>query len=271
MLRYFISKEFLITLAGLAGLGLFLYLAVFFWILPAYTRHGDGLLVPDVSEMPVQEAMQVLKKAGLRPVQNDSIFIEDLPAGVVIKQYPLPYARVKPKRSISLTINKSEPPMVTMPNLVEPSISIYHARNKLENWNLAVGKVTRVPDLASGVVLRALYGGKDIKPGTRIPQGSKIDLIVGAGPGSKIAVPDLEGYSYEDALAVLKQMGLQVGFVQYVPGGPDNMQGMVFGQTPTARFGDSIALGQYIDLRVYGTEPEAQEGIIIEEVEDDGN
>lgn len=270
MLRYFISREFFLTLLGLAGLGVFLYIAIFFWFLPAYTRHGEGLLVPDVSELAEAEALEALEDAGLRPLTTDSIYMEDLPPGVVIKQYPLPYSRVKPKRTVSLTVNKREPPMVPMPNLTEPSMSIYHATMKLQNWNLSPGKVTRVPDIAQDIVLKATYQGKEIAPGTRIPQGSKIDLVVANGSGGRVPIPDLRGATYEEALDILEAANLQLGAISFEPNGPPERRGQVYEQRPQPGFGDSIAQGQYIDLRIYGEEPTTQEGIIIEEVEEGG-
>ncbi|RMG65424.1 MAG: PASTA domain-containing protein [Bacteroidetes bacterium] len=270
MLRYFISREFFLTLLALVGLGGLLYVAVFFWFLPAYTRHGEGLLVPDVSEMAEQTALDVLEEAGLRPLIADSIYMEDLPPGVIIKQYPLPYSRVKPKRTVSLTVNKREPPMVPMPNLTEPSMSIYHATMKLQNWNLSPGKVTRVPDIAQDIVLEALYEGKKIEPGTRIPQGSKIDLVVANGSGYRVPIPDLRGATYEEALAILEAANLQLGAISFDPSAPEDVHGQVFDQRPRPGLGDSISQGQYIDLRIYGPEPTTNEGIIIEEVEDGG-
>ena len=268
MLRYFISREFLFTLIGLFLVGVVVYLAIFFWILPAYTRHGDGLLVPDVNELSVTEAEAELREKGLRPVRADSLFMDHLPPGVVIKQYPLPFTRVKPKRTIALTINKSEPPMVEMPNLIEPSISLYQAKARLEVWKLGVGSVTRVPDIAENVVLRASYEGKEIQAGTKIPQGSKIDLIVGTMKNaSRVLIPDLAGYTYEDALSILRGMGLGLGSVLYNASGPEDAIGRVYSQNPKADFGDSIRVGSAIDIYVYGTEPEANEGIIVEEVE----
>lgn len=267
MLRYFISREFLFTLIGLFLVGVLVYIGIFFWILPAYTRHGDGLLVPDVNEMSIAEAEAELNKKGLRPVRADSLFIEHLPPGVVIKQYPGPFTRVKPKRTIALTINKSEPPMVVMPNLIEPSISLYQAKSQLEVWKLGVGSVTRVPDIAENVVLRANYNGRDIKPGTKIPQGSKIDLIVGTMKNaSRVQIPDLSGYTYDDAISILRGLGLGLGSVLYNANGPEEAMGRIYSQNPKADFGDSIRVGSAIDIYVYGTEPEANEGIIVEEV-----
>ncbi|MDX2248219.1 MAG: PASTA domain-containing protein [Bacteroidia bacterium] len=269
MFKYFISREFLMTLLGLTGLGILVYMLIFFWILPSYTRHGDGLLVPDVNTLSVEEAEKILEDAGLRPEIIDSIFQDQLPGRTVLKQYPAPYSRVKPNRTISLTINKSEPPMVTMPEIVD--MSLYQAKARLEIWKLGVGKVTRIPDIAENVVLKVSYKGSPIQPGAAIPQGSKIDLVVGQGLGySNVQIPDLIGYSYEDALNILSDMGLGLGSVDYNPTGPPDQMGRIYSQNPKPGFGDSVRMGFSIDIYVYGQEPEGQEGIFIEDFKGEG-
>lgn len=258
------------TLLGLVGVGILAYVAIFFWILPGYTRHGEGLLVPDVAEMPLSEAIEKLEDEGLRPVMNDSIFDEELAAGVVLKQYPGPYSRVKPGRAIMLTINKSEPPMVAMPTVLD--LSLYQAKSRLENWKLGIGRVTRIADIAENAVLKATYEGKPISPGTKVPQGAKINLEVGSGTGSiKVQIPDLIGYTYEDALIIIREMGLSLGSIRYTSNGPEEKMERIYSQNPRPGFDDSIAMGRPIDLYIYGEEPEANEGILVEEVDGDNN
>ncbi|MEZ4774025.1 MAG: PASTA domain-containing protein [Bacteroidia bacterium] len=270
MFKYFVSREFLMTVLGLVGLGILAYMMIFFWILPTYTRHGDGLLVPDVNTLPVEEAEKILVKAGLRPEIIDSVFQDQLPGRSVLKQYPTPYSRVKPNRTISLTVNKMLPPMVSMPEIQD--MTLYQAKARLEIWKLGVGRVTRIPDIAENVVLKVTYKGKAIQPGTAIPQGSKIDLVVGQGLGyAKVQIPDLVGYTYEDALTILSEMGLGLGSVDYNPNGPEDQKGRVYSQNPKAGFGDSVRMGFSIDIYLYGQEPEGQEGIFIEDFKGDGD
>lgn len=267
MLRYFISREFLFTLFGLAGLGILIYFLIFFLILPAYTRHGDGVLVPDVSEYPLGEAEERLDDAKLRIGLIDSVYIDHLPAGVVIKQYPAPYSRVKPKRRIALTLNKYTPPVVSMPEIEE--LTLYQAQIRLENWGLSIGRIIKVPDVAVNVVLEAMFDGQRITPGTKVPQGSKIDVKVASGKrGINVEIPNLLGYTYQDAVSKLREIGLGPGAIVYNPNNPDPSQdGKVYNQRPGYEIGDSIMSGSSIDLFIYGSEPQTSEGIIIQELE----
>lgn len=268
MLKYFISREFLLTILGLIGFGVLAYLAIFFWFLPSYTRHGAGQLVPDVYEFTQADAFKALDKAGLRPMVSDSTFRDDLPPLTVIKQYPAAYSRVKPNRSVLLTVNQKAAPMVNMPKIDD--MTLYQAKNRLESWKVGLGKVRRIPDIGKDKILKVTYKGKPISEGDPIPQGSKIDVVVGDGLTSwKVQIPDLEGYTYEDALGLLGDMRLGLGSVIYTPEGPEESMGRVYSQSPKAGFGDSINVGYSIDLYIYGQEPEENEGILIEEL--DGN
>jgi beta-lactam-binding protein with PASTA domain len=262
MLKFFKSRQLWLTLGSLAVLGLLVYFAVFFLILPAYTRHGKSVIVPDVMAIRGIRAVDSLKEAGFKPVIRDSIYVPDMPPGTVVNQYPRPYSRVKPKRTIFLTVNKYEPPSVSMPDILNPSISLYQAKAKLESWRLSVGKVTRRPDIASNVVLETWYEGRKIRAGEKVPQGAKIDLVVAEGLGNTyVSVPQLVGLSYGEALSILNSLGLNPGSLRYSGVGGSGEYGKIFNQSPAFSDSDSIRVGSSIDLFIYGVEPESFETV----------
>ncbi len=262
MFRYFISKEFLFTLIGLGVLGLLAYLLVFFLFLPIYTRHGEALLVPDVFELPLDDALTKMEGANLRIEVRDSAYYDDLPALTVVAQYPVALSRVKPHRKIYLTVNKKVPPMVKVPDI--EGYTLYQAKSRLESWKLAIGSVTKVPDIAENVVLELSFKGTELEAGVEVPQGAKIDVVIGngyRGSGRKIEVPSLVGLQYEEALALLRKYDLGVGSIIYNSDDVDGIEGEVYNQRPRPRFGDSIRIGRPIDLFIYGHEPEENEGV----------
>lgn len=266
MLRYFISREFFLTLLGLVVLGGLIYLAFFFWILPGYARHGKGITVPDVQQLSLAEARAALEDADLRPVVMDSTYIEDLPPGTVIKQYPEAYKRVKPDRSISLTINQRNAPMIAVPDIRD--MILYQAKVALEGRRLSLGKVTMVPDIAKDVVLQVNYQGAELAKGDKVPVGAKIDVVVGQGQGSiRVQIPDLTGLTYEEALNIINNSMLQLGGVSYNPDSPPDQDGRVYAQRPRPSIGDSIRAGSPIDLFVYGAEPVENEAPIMDYVD----
>ncbi len=273
MLRYFISREFLLTVLGLIGGGVLLYLGIFFLILPMYTRHGDGIMVPNVGNMSAEEAMVILEDAGFEPEISDSIEPPethmDKEEYWVMKQYPAPFTRVKPHRLIAITVQQLKPTPKELPNLID--LSEAEAASRLANSGLTLGQIITKPDFAN-VVLGARYQGKQVQPGDKLPPNAPVDIIIGSGRSvGRVQIPDLEGYSYEDALSVLTETGLGVGIVLYNSNGPGDMYGKVYKQNPRPGLSDSISRGESIDLYIYGEEPTSTEGIIFEEVnEGDG-
>lgn len=262
MLRYFISREFFLTIVGLAVLGVLAYILVFFVFLPSYTRHGEALLVPDVFELSLENAQEALELDGLRYEVRDSAYYPDLAPLTVVSQYPVALSRVKPNRKVYLIVNKQNAPMVKLPDIKE--LSLYQAKARLESWKLGVGTVIRIPAIEENVVLGVRIDGKPIQAGTEIAQGSKIDLEVGAGFGrvSLISVPDLEGMTYDMAVNRIRGRRLNIGSIIYNPGAPEEEWGSIYNQRPRA--GDSIRIGKPVDLFISGPQPEDTEGVDIE-------
>ena len=264
MLRYFISKEFFLTLLGLIILGTIGVVLLFTVFLPSYTQHGSGLIVPSIYEMEYETAVSKLERIGLNPVVVDCTYIEDLPSLIVVQQRPVALSRVKKDRTVFLTLNKISPPMVEIPNVVD--LSLYHAKATLENWKLRVGKVSFVPDIATNVVLEAKLKGEDIKPGNKVAQGTTIDLVVGRSTANfQVQIPNLVGYTHEEAVQLLQESGLRLGRLSFNPDGPREYWGRVFSQDPQSGYQDSIRLGDPVDLYLYGAPPEESEGIEVEE------
>src|SRR5690606_15523086 len=109
---------------------------------------------------------------------------------------------------IFLIVNKQNPPETPMPSLV--NLSFRSAEMLLKSNKLKLGDTTMRPDMAQGAVLEQLVNGKVITAGTMVPQGSKIDLVIGDGLGNKeINVPDITGLTYPEAVAMLSGSNLQ--------------------------------------------------------------
>ena len=263
MLRYFISREFFFTLIALVIVGVAGAALLFAMFLPSYTHHGEAIVVPDVYEVSLSNAEKELKKLDLNPVVQDCTYIEDLPALVVVGQRPVALSRVKPDRTIFLTLNQKSPPMVSVPTVVD--LSLYHAKSTLESWKLGVGEVSWVPDIAGNVVLRAKLKGENIKVGEKVPQGTKIDLVVGRSINRRrVLIPNLMGFTYDEAVEIIREHSLIVGSVSYNPSGPQEFDGRVFSQSPRPGYGDSIRTGQPVDLFIYGNPPQEMEGVDID-------
>jgi len=189
------------------GVCAILYL-IFFSSLSVLTRHGDDRKVPKLSGMKIKDAMRILEEQDF-DVRVDSTYMPEKPALIVLDQMPDVGDLVKHGRTIFLTVNKSVPPETQLPNLA--NLSYRSAVLLLKSSRLVLGDTIHRPDAMNGAVLEVMFNGKTITYGARIPQGSKITLVIGDGFGNTILeMPDVIGMTYPEAVALLSGMQFQI-------------------------------------------------------------
>ena len=227
----------------------------FFYIyLPITTHHGEIVTVPNLVGMPITELEKYLDSRDLEYLVEDSTFNPDKPALTVLIQYPTTGQKVKVGRKIFITLNSRQPPLVKMPNLINRSVT--NAEGELESYGLKKGEIKYVPDLQFNAVLKQTFKGAEIKEGTFLPKGSRIDLEVGNGLGNQeFDAPNLVGAQYDEAGFTLSGMDLKVGIVIYEKA-DGKQDGTVLRQRPEV--GSKIRVGQQIDLWVAGPDPAKQ-------------
>ncbi len=109
-----------------------------------------------------EDAKELLEKAGFEVEIQDSIYVDTSQPLQVLKQVPEADELVKVNRTVYLTINRSVPPMVEMPNLV--GYSYRSAEMALKNSNLRAGDTTFKTDFAKNAVLEQVIQWTAIKP-----------------------------------------------------------------------------------------------------------
>lgn len=188
---------------------------VFYIFMPVTTNHGETITVPDVKGMTFEELDAFLTSRNLRfEVMEDSSYSPNFPPLSVLKQTPAPNTKVKEKRKIYVSLNAGTPPLIRMPDLVEGSLK--SAQMVLKTYDLILGNIDYSPDLAFGAVLAQRMNGVAIRPGSKIPKGSIIDLIVGDGLGKQsLESPNIIGLDEESARIAVIGSGLQVGDIVY--------------------------------------------------------
>jgi len=180
-----------------------LVVLLFFGSLDYLTKHNKYEKVPPVVGKHIDAARKLLEAKGFEVEIQDSLYNDTVPRLAVIKQSPEGDANVKVNRTIYLTINRAQPPLIEMPNLV--GFSIRNAQMYLENLGLHLGDTTFRADIAKNAVLEQLYNGKPVKAGTKIFMGSTISFVLGNGVGNlEMAVPDLIGKRYSQAKSLLR-------------------------------------------------------------------
>lgn len=249
--RFLTSRTFLVNLILAAAL-----LAIILFItmkgLEKYTRHGQSNPVPEFTGMLPAEAQKIAHQQNLKVEIVDSLFLENTEPGVVVDQIPRPGHGVKQNRTIFLTINSTQPEMVTLPQLTD--ISFRQAQVLVENSGLQIGNIFYQPSEYDNLVLNVQIDSTDIRPGKQLPKGTSVDLIVGRKHGNQTTpLPDLIGLTVDEAQATLTSAMLNTGVVIYdesilSPG--DSLSARVWRQRPDPRITGSILLGSSIDIWV---------------------
>lgn len=222
------------------------------------TRHGKNKTVPSVVGKSLEEASKILDKNGFEIIVQDSIYTDTTAKGAVLRQVPEGDATVKISRTVYLTVNRHVPPLVEMPNFV--GFSLRNIELQLRNMGLKVGDTQYVDDFARNSVRDILYKGSPITPGTKLQQGSSVDLVLGNGVGeNEFTVPNLIGMTYADAKKLLESNGLSFFVVLPDPSVIDTANAYVYEQRPP-RMGEDgkrikIRSGQTMDVRLSVARP----------------
>jgi eukaryotic-like serine/threonine-protein kinase len=175
----FLKSRMFIKNLILAVIVVVLFFGSAVYYLSKYTRHGEYIVLPNLSKTNLSTAEALLKSLELKYIVIDSVYVEDSPPGLVINQNPYPGAHVKRGRNIYLYITSTLPPLVEMPDLLDKSLR--QAKNLLDNSGLKVGEVRTVIDPLPGFVLKQTYKNNSVEPGTKIPKGSVINIEIGGG------------------------------------------------------------------------------------------
>ena len=184
MFKFLTTKPLWVNiLAGIVVL--LLLLLLFLGSLALLTQHGKTMKIPSVTGLSYSDAKKSLESQGFGVAIQDSMYYDTMRPLQVIKQFPEADNLVKVNRTIYLTINRSQAPLVPMPNLV--SMTLRNAAVLLHQFGLKLGDTVYKPDFARNSVLDQQYKGETIKPNTQVQQGSSITLVVGSGIGGLVS------------------------------------------------------------------------------------
>lgn len=257
-------NRLLIHIGSALVVTMFLIYAVFNIYFPFITNHGESLTVPNLEGIQYEDLEEFLEERDLRyEVETDSGFSAKYPPLAVLKQFPLPNAKVKENRKIYVTLNAVQPPTVKMPSLKGRSLK--NAQLELRSLGLEMGEIRYQPDYALNTILASYHEGKVISEGDQLAKGSTIDFDVADGLGNQnFQMLNLKKLSLDEAIFVLRGYGLKVGDVYYekegfivdeVNNGDETvykkkkvMGGQVFKQNPRSE--SSARIGQTVDLWV---------------------
>lgn len=207
VIYWFKDKKNLFIGIGSTILVLAIFVFLMDWIImPIYTKHGNELELPDVTELKFQEAKNLLESKGFKVVKDREKYNELYPKGVVLSHSPPPFTKVKKGRRIYLIISAGEQ-KVSVPHVVgrsERDAIFILEKNSLQPGEIFYEYNNYQP---RGVVFE-----QSIPQGTLVKKDTLINIIVSNGRRpDRFITPDVVGRSLLQAKKIIRSAGLKVG------------------------------------------------------------
>jgi beta-lactam-binding protein with PASTA domain len=248
-------KEFLSSKIFLKNLGYAVLVTIaLIWItmitLSFYTNKGENIPTPDFKGLTIDQVETLVNDHDFRFIIEDSVFRKDFNPGTVVFQNPVAGHKIKPNRLIYITVASHNPEEVEVPKLTD--VSIRQARELLESKGFSLGNIMLHPSEFDDLVLEQKHDGETLEPGSRLPNGSTIDLVVGRHiTGGETTVPELSMLSLSAARNVLTGRSLTIGSVIYDSGilsAGDSLNAIIWKQVPVYDPSTPVMPGGSVDL-----------------------
>ena len=154
------------------------YIALLF--VDVFTSHGQQVQVPDVRNMPLEKAINILEDAGLRwEISDSTTFYENYKPGTVIDQDPKAKSYIKKIRIIYLSVNAMHAPIIQLPKLVE--LPGRQGMATLKAMGFKHVTMDSIKSQFAGMILEVTVDGHKVAPGTPVSVNSQIKITVGDG------------------------------------------------------------------------------------------
>ncbi len=147
--------------------------------LEIYTRHDEGIPVPNITNMDFSKAQSLLEMDGLYIEVSDSGYNKRMPANCILAQTPGYGTKVKQGRTIYVTVNSPSSPTVSVPDIIDNC-----SRREAEAKLTALGFRLLEPRYVAGEkdwVLGLVSRGRDVAAGDRISTDYPVMLKLGNG------------------------------------------------------------------------------------------
>lgn len=196
-------------------------------------------VVPDLVGVAVAVAESSAAEAGWELRRTDA-FDAEVAAGIVLSQDPEAGAPLAGGEVLTVVVSVGPAPVPLPDGVIGAALSEAEAR--LVAVGLALGAVTERFDeeVGRGIVLAA-----EVEPGTEVPFGEEVDLVVSAGPEPRQVPDNLIGRAVDEVRRFLEGLGLPLGAV-------------------TEAYSDSVPAGAVISVPAAGTTVERGTPVAIE-------
>lgn len=231
----------------------------------------DLVAVPDLSNMTEDQVKDSLNSFNLGYQKGGEEASDTVEAGKVVRQDPETNTQVEKNSVVTVYFSsgpaESDTPETTNTVLI-PSGLIGQPQNEVSAQLSALGLVAKVESTQSDTV--AIGNVVSLSPGEgeTVAAGTEVTLQVSVGAG-KTTVPNVIGWTQEDAEAALRDAGLQVSSEQKVENPRTVGYGEVFDQGPVG--GEEVEKGTTVVLYISNEEMAQQEAQNSENTENTEN
>lgn len=247
-------KKILLHFMLIIGFLLLCMFGLHFW-LRAYTNHGQSLELSNYIGLDVAEARTDASDRNFEIVVLDSTFIVGKAGGEILRQNPLPGAKVKENRKIYVTVTKSLADQIPLRRL--PVLYGKGFERKSRELKQAYEIESRIIDErydrgAPNHILEVRYNGEIIIDGrsrkdqVMIDKGATLEFVVSKNSGGTLAMPDLTCKTYDEVVFQLQTLNLAIGDVALDDDVENRNGAFVWKQYPASsglvNMGDTIAL-----------------------------
>ena len=202
MFKSFFNWKVLLNVVVVSGLFVGLVWLAFRW-LEQHTHHGEEIPVPNIMNMPVQDAVKILEEQGLKYEIDSGEFQPKYKPLQVLQIWPMANSKVKANRIIQIRVNPKTWAKVIIPNILNKYKGL--AFRQLEQVGLKIGDTIYEPNIQRDAVLRMQINGRSVQPGDQVMRFSVVDLVIGLGPKRDVVVPNLVGITVEEAEQLIKK------------------------------------------------------------------
>lgn len=214
-----------------------------------YTQHGEEIVVPNITNLYVEEAKIIATSEGLQIMVIDSTYSTKVPLGTLVEQNPKAGSKVKHGRTIYVIQNARFRRPVILPELRD--LSLRQAETTINTLGLKINDIVYEPSAYKNILLDVHYNGNTIEAGTRLEEGDAITLIVGKGQGTReVSVPNIIGKTLDEARTWLLANSLSLGGIEYdiQPTEETQAQYVVYHQTPGS--GTIVVEGSNVNIKL---------------------
>ncbi|MCK4249968.1 PASTA domain-containing protein [candidate division WOR-3 bacterium] len=205
-------------------------------IMPYLVQKGKTVSVPNVCNLPLEDAIEELKILNLEGVVTERRYDQIIEEGCVIVQNPLPDTRVKTGRIINLAVSMG------METIKVP----YLQGVDIEKGKLIIKKLGLTIDTVDFLFSDSIEKDKIIetipRPEQELKKGDAVKFIV--SKGLVLKMPNLVGKDLIQAKTVLKKMGLILGEIKEVEASGE--KGNIIVQSPepdrVVNSGDTVSV-----------------------------